>query len=296
MKSAETYITTSWDDGNPLDLRVADLLVKHGLRGTFYVPMSAETNTMTVSQIRELSSAFEIGAHTIHHVVLTQATVEQAGREIAGSKYWLEDTIGRPCRMFCPPTGAFRRPHLELIQRAGFIGLRTVELGSLDLSRGREGLVIMPTTVQAYPHGWAAVARNAMKRMAFVNLWRIVIHGRTTDWPELARRLLYYALDNGGVFHLWGHSWELDEGNHWTRLSEVLRMMKEIVAGAPSLENGELAERFRMASDESLSRDGSLSMEYGISATSQLAGFPASFKNLPLQEISLCEVRPPQAE
>jgi hypothetical protein len=32
------YITTSWDDGHPSDLRLADLLHKHSLRGTFYVP------------------------------------------------------------------------------------------------------------------------------------------------------------------------------------------------------------------------------------------------------------------
>ena len=32
MKTA-TYITTSWDDGHPLDLRVAGLLAKYGLRG-----------------------------------------------------------------------------------------------------------------------------------------------------------------------------------------------------------------------------------------------------------------------
>ena len=118
MKKLETYITTSWDDGNPSDLRVAELLIKHGLRGTFYVPMTAETGTMTATQIRELSSAFEIGGHTIHHVALTQLTKEGAWREIAGSKSLLEDTIGRPCRMFCPPTGAYSRLHLDMIRSA----------------------------------------------------------------------------------------------------------------------------------------------------------------------------------
>ena len=31
------WITTSWDDGHTLDLRLADLLDKYDLRGTFYV-------------------------------------------------------------------------------------------------------------------------------------------------------------------------------------------------------------------------------------------------------------------
>jgi peptidoglycan/xylan/chitin deacetylase (PgdA/CDA1 family) len=244
VKKLEAYITTSWDDGNPLDLRVAELLIKHGLPGTFYVPMTADTGTMTVPQIRELGSAFEIGAHTIHHVVLTQTTKEGAWREIVDSKSWLEDTIGRACHMFCAPTGAFSQLHLEMIRRAGFNGLRTVELGSLDLPRRRNGLVLMPTTVQAYPHGLATFARNATKRMAFANLWRFVAHGRTTDWPELARRLLQRALDKGGVFHLWGHSWELSEADQWTRLDEVLQAMKDTGAKAWSLENGQIAQRF----------------------------------------------------
>ena len=276
LKRPETYVTTSWDDGNPSDLRVAELLDKHGLRGTFYVPMSAETGSLTTRQIRELSSGFEIGAHTIHHVILTRATKAQAGREIADSKSWLEDTIGRPCRMFCPPTGAFSRTHLELIRRAGFIGVRTVEFGALDPERMLGSLVMMPTTVQAYPHGWAAFARNAMKRMAFVNLWRIVVHGRTTDWPKLAQRMLHYALDNGGVFHLWGHSWELDEANQWKRLDDVLQIMKEAIAGVPSLENGEIAERFLTVSSPG---DGSLSDESptAIPATPQDAPADSRF-------------------
>jgi peptidoglycan/xylan/chitin deacetylase (PgdA/CDA1 family) len=244
VKRSETYLTTSWDDGHPSDLRIAELLVKHGLRATFYVPKTADTGTMTAAQIRELSSDFEIGAHTVNHVDLTRMTKEGAWREIEGSRSWLEDLIGRPCRVFCPPKGRFSQPHLDMIRRAGFIGFRTVELGSLDLPRERSGLVVMPTTVQAYPHGLMAFARNAAKRMAFSNLWRFVAHGRTTDWPELAQRLLHRALDNGGVFHLWGHSWELGEADQWTRLDEVLQMLKEIAANAPSLENGQIAERF----------------------------------------------------
>ncbi|NOJ43326.1 polysaccharide deacetylase family protein [Bradyrhizobium australiense] len=139
MKPA-TYITTSWDDGHSSDLRVAALLTKRTSRGTFYVPMSAETSTMTTAQIRELGSGFEIGAHTIHHDVLTKLANETAWREVAGSKSRLEDTTGQPCRMFCPPKGRYSRPHLAMIRRAGFVGLRTVELGSLDFPRRRAGL------------------------------------------------------------------------------------------------------------------------------------------------------------
>ena len=33
-------ITTSWDDGHPLDFKLAELLNKYNLKGTFYIPRS----------------------------------------------------------------------------------------------------------------------------------------------------------------------------------------------------------------------------------------------------------------
>jgi hypothetical protein len=238
-----TYITTSWDDGHPLDLRVAELLTKYGLLGTFYIPMTAENGTMTAAQLRELSLVFEIGAHTLHHTVLTGATEQQASQEIVGSKSWLENNTGRPCLMFCPPEGKYSGRHLAMAKKAGYVGVRSVELLSLDFPRPKAGIMLLPTTVQAHPHGLLAFARNAIKRRAVGNLWRFVAHGRSTDWPELARSMLHRSLKCGGVFHLWGHSWELQETGQWQRLDQALRCMSEFAIQAPSLTNGQICQR-----------------------------------------------------
>ena len=239
----ETYITTSWDDGHPLDFRVAELLNKYGLSGTFYVPMKAENETMTAAQLRELSLAFEIGSHTLHHSVLTSATEQQAWREIVDSKSWVESKTGLPCLMFCAPKGKYWNRHLEMIAKAGYLGLRTVELSSLDSPRRKAGLLLMPTTIQAYPHGFLAFAQNAIKRAAFGNLWRFVVHGRSAEWTTLAQSLLLHALKFGGVFHLWGHSWELQETGQWQRLDELLRFMSRFVSQATPLTNGQISQR-----------------------------------------------------
>jgi peptidoglycan/xylan/chitin deacetylase (PgdA/CDA1 family) len=236
-----THITTSWDDGHPSDFRVADLLAKHGLRGTFYVPRTAETATLSAARVRDLAGSFEVGGHTVNHVVLTEASDERARQEIAESKAWLEDTTGRPCPMFCPPKGKFARRHLEMIRAAGYRGVRTVELLSLDRPRTTAGLMLMPTTVQAHPHGVGAYARNLARRAAGRNLWLWLLHGRTTDWLTLARRLLARAVRRGGVFHLWGHSWELDATGQWGRLDDALRLMGEFSSHAAT--NGEVVDR-----------------------------------------------------
>jgi peptidoglycan/xylan/chitin deacetylase (PgdA/CDA1 family) len=241
MKAA-TYITTSWDDGHPLDLRVAELLAKYGLRGTFYVPMTAETETMTAAQVRELGSAFEIGAHTLHHVDLTAATESLAWQEMVESKAWIEDVTGLPCPMFCPPKGRFSTQHLRQLRDAGYLGGRTVELLSLAFPRPRAGILLLPTTVQAHPHGVLGYAKNVIRRAAWRNLWTSVAHGRSTDWTELARSLLTRALVRGGVFHLWGHSWEIHQTGQWEALAEVLHFMSQFTRQAPPLTNWEVCQ------------------------------------------------------
>jgi peptidoglycan-N-acetylglucosamine deacetylase len=233
-------LTTSWDDGHPYDLRIAEMLTKYGLSGTFYVPRHAETETMTAVQLRELARGFEIGAHTLGHTVLTDVPVEEAREEIAGSKSWIEEQTATSCKMFCPPRGRVTRSHLAVVRQAGFLGLRSVELASLDYPRDRDGLLIMPTSVQAQPHRPADYMRNIAKRTRMQNFWLYVLHGHAADWAAMAGNLLGRVVARGGVFHLWGHSWEIQQAEQWERLDRVLRMMAAFVLQAPSLTNGQI--------------------------------------------------------
>lgn len=235
-------VTTSWDDGHPLDLRIAELLQKYGLRGTFYTPMISEWGVMTARQIRDLGATFEIGAHTLEHRVLTTLSDDEAQREIFESKSWIEEVTGRPCAMFCPPQGRFTHRHVGMARNAGFVGLRTVELMSLGFPRREGGVLVMPTTVQAHPHEMLTYAKNAVKRAAFGNLWRYIAHGRASDWPTLAESLLRDAIEQGGVFHLWGHSWELQEYGQWSRLDNVLALMGELTDRTHSFTNGAICQ------------------------------------------------------
>jgi len=98
----------------------------------------------------------------------------------------------------------------------------------------------MPTTVQAFPHRFPAYAKNAIKRKALSNLWRYVIHGRAAEWHVIAESLLHHAIASGGVFHLWGHSWELQDVSQWQRLKDVLSLMSGFIRQAPALTNGQL--------------------------------------------------------
>lgn len=237
---SQAFLTTSWDDGHSLDMRLAEMLHRYNLAGTFYIPRSAPTGVMPESQIRQLSQSFEIGGHTLEHLFLPTIADDEANRQITGCKKWVEDTTGKACPMFCPPAGKYTAAHLTMISRSGFRGMRSVELLSTSSPLMRDGLARMPTTLQAFPHRRVSYLKNTAKRRSFANLWRYVRLGAPCGWEKLAEKLLQNVIDRGGVFHLWGHSWEIERTNQWQALERLLKLMGQFASSARVVTNGQL--------------------------------------------------------
>lgn len=220
-------ITTSWDDGHPLDLRIADLLAKYSLPATFYVPIKNERPTLSPAQIRELSLSFEIGGHTVNHVRLVEVDEKRAEKEISGCKSQLEDILGCSCSVFCFPGGKYNSAHLAMVKKAGFIAARTVELFSLSSPRVQKGVALIPTTAQVYSHGYSACLRNLTKRRSVSGLMNLLYCKTKKHWLSRAEVLLAHAAAVDGVFHLWGHSWEIDQQSDWQALDHFLQKLAE---------------------------------------------------------------------
>lgn len=237
-------ITTSWDDGHPLDLRIADLLTKYGLPGTFYVPFENSRRVMAPSEVRELSQTFEIGAHTVHHVDLTSVSSAVAEQEIAESKERLEGLIGRSCVAFCFPKGRFRARHVPMVRRAGFQCARTVELLSTGFPQCCCGLYVMPTTIQVNSHTSLSYFKNCTKRLRFGNFGRFISRVRTDDWVTAAQTLLRIVVERGGVFHLWGHSWEIEEDHQWGNLEIFFSELQQLRNVATYVPNSDVCTCF----------------------------------------------------
>ena len=63
-KMKKIIITTSWDDGHRLDLKLKNLLLKYNIPATFYVPISnKERDCMNSTQINEIARKFDIIWH-----------------------------------------------------------------------------------------------------------------------------------------------------------------------------------------------------------------------------------------
>jgi peptidoglycan-N-acetylglucosamine deacetylase len=221
-------ITTSWDDGDILDERVADLLDRHGIRGTFYLARSLRSHRLPEKRIRALSARHEIGAHTLTHPDLTLLSRAIKQNEIEGSKKWLEDVTGQPVAMFCYPFGRFDADTKTLVAEAGFKGARTARQFVVAPPTDRFELA---TTLHVHP---ALMRRNTARDLGAYLLkspdghtrWRPsfgVAVALLRGWPHFAEILFRLSmLEVQGVFHLWGHSGEIEATNMWGHLDSFL--------------------------------------------------------------------------
>ena len=218
-------ITTSWDDGAPQDLDLADLLKKYALPGTFYTPRcNTERTVLNESQIRQLATEFEVGAHTLHHVRLDRVSKHDAETEVRGSKEWLADVTGHDIRSFCYPGGHVTKEAACSVRESGFRFARTTHL----LQTRIPNLLSAPTSLQLYPHLRLTYFRNLTRRTNLNGIARYVLSLHLqTDLMKLTELLLDEISTNGGMFHLWGHSWEIEEKGLWQMTENVMRMLAD---------------------------------------------------------------------
>jgi peptidoglycan/xylan/chitin deacetylase (PgdA/CDA1 family) len=210
-------VTTSWDDGHRLDHRLAALLDRYAIPATFYIaPRNVEwaaADLLPPAGVRELAQRFEIGGHTLTHHRLPTLSDAAARADIQAGKHELEDVIGEPLTSFCYPCGDYTPAHVRMSEELGFTLARTVRRSTLDPGSPLE----MDTTVNAYAH---RVDGPLALRMARGRPWTAAKLFRS--WDELAIRWFEICRRDGGVFHLWGHSWEVDARGDWQRLERVL--------------------------------------------------------------------------
>ncbi len=227
---APLLVTTSWDDGHPSDLRVADLLEKHGLRGTFYIPSSNTEGrpVMCRAEIAQLGRRFEIGGHTQNHISLTEIAPHLAANQILDNKHWLEDLLGRKVRGFAYVRGRHNRSVRGLVAKAGYQYARTVK--NLMSTPGSNPFEIA-TTTQFFAHSRSIYIRNYISGGLTPN--RLAILVAVLSDAGLATRLSRAAeacVRWGGYFHLWGHSWELDQYGLWGELDLLLGRLHQLNA------------------------------------------------------------------
>jgi peptidoglycan-N-acetylglucosamine deacetylase len=218
-------ITTSWDDGHPLDERLAEILASYGIRGTFYVPLCyAQMPMMKTEQLRQLKGmGMEVGSHTLTHANLTRLGRTQILHELTESKQELEHLLGEAVTAFGYPGGKFNRTVRSCVIEAGYQLARTAVCFRPETAIDP---FLMPVSLHFFPHSRTTHLTHALKEgnlSGLLNWYRL--WGLQNDLVCLAAAALDYVVQHGGILHIWGHSWELEEYGLWDSFTEVVKII-----------------------------------------------------------------------
>ena len=225
----DLVVTTSWDDGQKIDLKLAELLMRYGIKGTFYITKSYQY-PLKKDEVLKIAEKHEIGAHTLNHIALTKVPISGAKREIEKSKAYVEEIVCHDIDMFCYPFGRYNNKIKKIVESAGFVGARTCNHGDFGMPKD--------------PYEWQITlhASNGSPRMTF-KIWRnnrISVRS-LIDWEIRAKELFDLALEKGGVYHLWGHGYEYEKRNEWDKLERVFKYISNR-EGVKYMTNGEVVE------------------------------------------------------
>ena len=198
-------LETSWDDGHILDLKIAEILQKHGLSGIFYVVIDrvGKKDNLSWEDIKSLIKAgFEIGSHTVTHPQdLKLLFEEDLFFEVQTSKEMLETVLGNTITSFCYPRGRADARVKSVVKDAGYLTAR---------GTGRTGNIsdrdkfYLPGTIHIYP-------RKDYGGQSIV---------------DFAKKITNRANRVNGYVNIFGHSWEIEKYNLWDDLVEVLKYAK----------------------------------------------------------------------
>lgn len=118
-------VVLSFDDGyRPQYTYALPELRRHGWAGV--LNLKAEGSDLYESNVKAMIAAgWELAAHTIHHLDLTELGPEQLEEEVAGSRQMLQREYGVPVDNFCYPAGRFDATVIAAVEAAGYTGATT---------------------------------------------------------------------------------------------------------------------------------------------------------------------------
>jgi len=204
-------LTLSYDDGVEQDMRLVEIMNRHGLKGTFNLnsglyapegtayPKGQIHRRMTERQVTEtfLNSGHEIAVHALTHPFLEQLPPAMVAREILKDRKNLERQFGTIVRGMAYPYGTYSDGVIKTIRSCGIVYARTVE-SSFSFKLPTDWLRLKPTC-----------------------------HHDSGELMPLAKKFAEESpRHDPWLFYLWGHSYEFEANNNWHIIEEFARYME----------------------------------------------------------------------
>ncbi len=219
MKNGVMTVVQCWDDGVTSDIRLIEVLRRHGAQATFNLSAGlhepqrklggqhrgTQVSRLGWDEVREVYEGFMIANHSLTHPRLEQIPIEEARRNIEEGRDRLQQFFGRPVPGFAYPYGTYNESVMEAVRAAGHVYARTTR-----------------NVEQPFPPDDA---------MAFHSN----CHFKVPDFWER-----YEKARAGGVFYFWGHSFEMINDEEWAAFEEKI----ERISSDPAAAWGRVADLF----------------------------------------------------
>lgn len=201
--------TMSYDDGVEQDIRLIELMRRHGVKGTFnlssgeYPPEGHKWSEGQVHRRMPLSECqkvyegddIEVAVHGTHHPHWPSQPAPAAMWDIINDRRELEAQYGGIIRGGAYPFGSFDDTSVEILRLAGIKYCRTViSSHSFDM-----------------PRDWLRLEATC--------------HHRDERLPELAERFISRNPNQNQepmLFYLWGHAYEFESADNWYVIEGLL--------------------------------------------------------------------------
>jgi len=234
--SSPTLFTTSWDDGHPLDVRIADTLEEFGFVGTFYASTGPEGRRLiSDNSLARIGRNHELGVHGRTHTIFPELSREALAEEI----HWAVEELARfgsVGHVVAPPRGKIDGATRRFIGRLGF----AVRTGAIIGAAAVRGNSLEPT-FQLYPHVRKTIIRNCLYRRRIPTATILLELAREDELRERSRRLLRAAATRQGYVHMWGHAADVERLDLWKALRGLLAMAADL--GLAGVSNSEAFDR-----------------------------------------------------
>ena len=218
--------TSSWDDGNSADLKLVKILKEFGIKGTFYIPINWKYKNLSENEIKKISKFFEIGCHSFSHNNLTQLDSKDVEIEVNKSKVILEEIVNNRIKCFSYPFGKLNTLVINTVKKSGFTYGRTSNAYDFEFP---ENLFKSNITISV-----------SNRTLRFLNpRFSLIALKNHLKWDKIAKKILMNK-KKPKIFHLFGHSWEIEKENNWESLINFLDYLLKI-EDVEFMTNGEFA-------------------------------------------------------
>lgn len=203
-------LTLSYDDGVEQDIRLMDILDKHGIRCTFNLNSgcwAAEGTVYPEGHIHRRMSAsqaakvyanpnHEVAAHCLTHASLTELNAGQIAHEVLADRENLEAMYGGIIRGLAYPFGTYSDAVVDALKATGTAYARTV----------------VSTNNTEIPSDWLRLHPTC--------------HHNAPNLMDLCDRFLKDTAPFGSrLFYLWGHSYEFEANDNWQVIEDFCEKM-----------------------------------------------------------------------